>query len=287
MIERYRRQRMMEGTLMERLRRMADRVISERPSDRVLNFTLDGEKYWIKRKLGNGRNQLVKYSVEKEFYYEIARMTIAGRNNPDLVPEIEVLTPDYMVTKDGGPTVKNWLDSDKSEAEKELILEEAGAALAALHKNGIVHGRPALRDITWNDGVIHFLDWENRMYSQDPATQKALDFILLLQGIYRENYPEARERADALERGYVKNGGEETREEARRFLMKHSIVGSLTRQLAPFKMKDIESVRKIYDHLLTRQASCYCPQGSRLIYLKIETDNNNRPFRHFSGRTGE
>lgn len=196
----------MEETLMERLRRMADRVISERPSDRVLNFTLDGEEYWIKRKLGNGRNQLVKYSVEKEFYYEIARMTIAGRNNPDLVPEIEVLTPDYMVTKDGGPTVKNWLDSDKSEAEKELILEEAGAAL---------------------------------------------DFILLLQGIYRENYPEARERADALERGYVKNGGEETREEARRFLMKHSIVGSLTRQLAPFKMKDIESVRKIYDHLLT------------------------------------
>lgn len=191
----------MEETLMERLRRMADRVISERPSDRVLNFTLDGEEYWIKRKLGNGRNQLVKYSVEKEFYYEIARMTIAGRNNPDLVPEIEVLTPDYMVTKDGGPTVKNWLDSDKSEAEKELILEEAGAALAALHKNGIVHGRPALRDITWNDGVIHFLDWENRMYSQDPATQKALDFILLLQGIYRENYPEARERADALERG--------------------------------------------------------------------------------------
>ena len=104
----------MEGTLMERLRRMADRVISERPSDRVLNFTLDGEKYWIKRKLGNGRNQLVKYSVEKEFYYEIARMTIAGRNNPDLVPEIEVLTPDYMVTKDGGPTVKNRLGQVRS-----------------------------------------------------------------------------------------------------------------------------------------------------------------------------
>ena len=98
MIERYRRQRKMEETLTERLRRMADRLISERPSDRVLNFTLVDQKYWIKRKLGNGRNQLVKYSVEKEFYYEIARMTIAGRNNPDLVPEIEVLTPDYMVT---------------------------------------------------------------------------------------------------------------------------------------------------------------------------------------------
>lgn len=42
----------MEETLTERLRRMADRLISERPSDRVLNFTLDGEEYWIKRKLG-------------------------------------------------------------------------------------------------------------------------------------------------------------------------------------------------------------------------------------------
>ena len=61
----------MEETLTERLRRMADRLTSERPSDRVLNFTLDDQKYWIKRKLGNGRNQLVKYSVEKEFYYEM------------------------------------------------------------------------------------------------------------------------------------------------------------------------------------------------------------------------
>lgn len=53
MIEKYRRQRKMEETLTERLRRMADRLISERPSDRVLNFTLDDQKYWIKRKLGN------------------------------------------------------------------------------------------------------------------------------------------------------------------------------------------------------------------------------------------
>ena len=41
----------MEETLTERLRRMADRLISERPSDRVLNFTLDDQKYWIKRKV--------------------------------------------------------------------------------------------------------------------------------------------------------------------------------------------------------------------------------------------
>ena len=57
----------MEETLTERLRRMADRLISERPSDRVLNFTLDDQKYWIKRKLGNGRNQLGSTLSKRNF----------------------------------------------------------------------------------------------------------------------------------------------------------------------------------------------------------------------------
>lgn len=75
--------------------RLAEAVIRENPSRRILDFAMDGEKYWIKRKLGNGRNQLVKYSVEKEFYYEIARITIAGEKHPELVPKIVLLEPTY------------------------------------------------------------------------------------------------------------------------------------------------------------------------------------------------
>ena len=131
-----------------RIQSMAEQLIRENPKARILDFTLEGQKYWIKRKLGNGRNQLVKYSVEKEFYYEIARMTIAGESHPELVPNIQVLTPDYMVTLDGGPTLKNILGSKRREEEKKDILGETGAALAALHHDGVIHGRPALRDIT-------------------------------------------------------------------------------------------------------------------------------------------
>lgn len=36
--------------------RLAEAVIRENPSRRILDFAMDGEKYWIKRKLGNGRN---------------------------------------------------------------------------------------------------------------------------------------------------------------------------------------------------------------------------------------
>lgn len=233
----------------EKIRRMADQLIRENPSKRIISFDLDNEKYWIKRKLGNGRNQLVKYSVEKEFYYEIARMTIAGQAHPELVPAITLLTPDYMVTKDGGPTLKKWLDSPKAEGEKEDLLEETGRALAALHASGIVHGRPALRDITWKDGKLTFLDWENRLYSHDREEQKAIDFLLLMQGVYRENYDEEKERIQALFNGYKENGGGNTIEEARRFLKKHNIIGRLTHDLSPFHMKDIDSVKKLYDLL--------------------------------------
>ncbi len=231
------------------IRKAAEAAIGASPAERVISFSLAGEKFWIKRKMGNGRRAAVKYSVEKEFYYEIARMTIAARNTPELVAPIEVLTPEYMVTRDGGPTLKNWLDSEMTEEEKLALLAKAGAALASLHRAGIVHGRPALRDICWQKGKFSFLDWENRLYSKDPAEQKAIDFLLLLQGIGRENYKEEAARMEAMDRGYRENGGEAVRAEAIRFLHKHSLLCTITQKLAPFHMKDVESVRKVYEYL--------------------------------------
>lgn len=184
-----------------RIRRTAEEAIAKAADQRVISFTLDGETYWIKRKMSNGRKQLVKYLVEKEFYFEVAKVTIAYRQAPALSPEILVLTPDYMVTRDGGRTLKNWLDSDRPEEEKEKLLEEAGRALCALHQAGIVHGRPALRDITWKDGKFTFLDWENRMFTRDIEEQKAIDLILLLHGLAREDYREEEHRMEALDRG--------------------------------------------------------------------------------------
>ena len=235
--------------LETKIKAAAEAYMRERPAERVFSLEVDGEKYWVKRKLGNGRKQLVKYSVEKEFFYEIARMTIAARNCPELVPDMVVLTPDYMVTRDGGLTVKAWLDADISEEEKEILLEKAGASLACLHEKDIVHGRPALRDITWDGERMAFLDWENRMYAKSREEQKAIDFILMLQGIGRENYKEEKGRMAAVLRGYTECGGAAVVQGAKDFLKRHAFIGTVTEKLAPFKMKDVESVRKIYEFL--------------------------------------
>ena len=79
---------MSEITNDPRLKQAAEEAIAKAVDRRVISFTLDGETYWIKRKMGNGRKQFAKYSVEKEFYFEVAKMTIAGRAAPLLVPEL-------------------------------------------------------------------------------------------------------------------------------------------------------------------------------------------------------
>ena len=240
----------MMNTREAQIKTAAEDAIEKHPKHRVLSFTFDDETFWIKRKMGNGRRAAVKYSAEREFYYEIARMTIAAKNTPELVAPIEVLTPTYMVTKDGGPTLKLILDSDISEDEKEKILEGAGAALAKLHRADIVHGRPALRDICFRDGKYTFLDWENRLFSKKLNRQKAIDLLLLLQGLCRENYEKEKCRLKALDKGYTASGGKDIRREAIRFLNNTSFLGKLTRKLQPFHLKDVDAVRKAAEYLL-------------------------------------
>lgn len=234
----------------ELLKIEADKAIAEHPEKRVLSFTYEGKLYWIKRKLSNGRNQLVKYSVEKEFYYEIARMAIARDVCPSAVPVLALLTPSYMVTEDGGTDLGELLRSGLPEAEKEILISRAAKTLALLHKGDVVHGRPALRDITVSEEKVTFLDWENRLYSSKLSEQKAIDFLLFLHTICRENFETESSRVNVAMAAYTEEAGMETFEEAKAYLRKHQVVGKLTHLVSPFGWKDVESVRKLYDYLL-------------------------------------
>ena len=231
----------------EKIKTAAEAAIQKNPTRRIISFPWNGATYWIKRKLSNRRNTWLKYSAEKEFLYEVARITIAARVHPELVPHIEVLTPDYIVTADSGPDLCYWMRTpDLDKDEKLRILESAGAGLAKLHESGIIHGRPALRDITWKDKKITFLDWQSRLYFKDMAKQKIQDVLMLLHGLYRENYEEETLYAAALEKGYKNTAGEKTWEETRQLLKKYCLIGQAAKKLNRFHWKDIEALEKIY-----------------------------------------
>lgn len=119
--------------------RSAEKCVNAHPGERVIPFLWEGEKFWIKKKQSNHRVQAVKYSAEREFYYEIARISIAAKLT-DCAPEIFFLTDDYMVLKDGGPTVQHWLLSDRPEEEK---LRQGGRSDSSIRRVSGTGGRPS------------------------------------------------------------------------------------------------------------------------------------------------
>jgi hypothetical protein len=229
------------------LQMAAEAAIAENPDKRNIHFTYQENRYWIKRLMSNHRNQFAKYSPENQFLAEVARSSIA-QCTTGLSPEIVILTPTYMVTRSGGHNLNWWMKSDAEKEEKIHILCLAGQALGRLHQSGMTHGRPALRDFLYDNGKITLLDWENKSSSSHLDRRKAIDLLLFLHSMYRENYCTP-EFIEAMESGYHSQAGEQTFEDARKFLLHHKAAGTLARHLNWFHMKDIDAFSRLYDHV--------------------------------------
>lgn len=239
----------------KRLRDIAAEEMRTYPQERVISFYHEGKKYWIKKKQGNGRNRWVKASESHQFYYEAAHMMMAARLVP-YVPDMVFLTDACMVLRDAGYTAAEWLRGGAGDGEKRHILYEAGAALARLHKAGLFHGRPALRDMTWNGKNLVFLDWENRPFFKDLQSRQCMDVILFFQGMYRESWMQERWTESALA-GYAAAGGDEMLQKVCAFLQRYAWIGWLCAALHPFHFKDVEALSTVYQWLPARQMAIF------------------------------
>lgn len=235
-----------------RLRAVAAEEMRQHPRERVIPFYHEGRKYWIKKKQGNGRNQWAKASESHQFYYEAAHIMMAARLVPS-VPDMVLLTDDCMVLRDAGYNAAEWLRGRSGDDVKRHILYEAGAALARLHEAGLFHGRPALRDMTWNGEKIVFLDWENRPFFKDLERRQCMDVVLFFQGMYRESWMKE-DWLDAAFAGYAAAGGEERLRKVSLFLKRYAWIGRLCAALRPFHFKDVEALDKVYEWFPLREA---------------------------------
>lgn len=239
---------------------LAARQMEAHPRDRVIPFWHEGKKYWIKKKQGNGRNRWAKAPESAQFYYEAAHIMMAARLVPH-VPEMVLFTEDCMVLRDSGYTVGEILFSKGPEEEKKRILRAAGAALCAIHEAGLAHGRPALRDMTWNGKKIVFLDWENRPFFKDLRRRQSADVILFFHSMYREPWMHESWARAAWE-GYAAAGGTDMLEEACRFLAAHAFLEKICAVLHPFRFKDLEALLHVYRWLPRQSASASAPSCS-------------------------
>ncbi|WP_108650462.1 BUD32 family EKC/KEOPS complex subunit [Dongshaea marina] len=87
-----------------------------------------------------------------------------------------------MITLDGGKNLQHELERGDNPG---YWMEQTMQALGSLHRAGVAHGRPALRDITCNEAhTVCFLDLEEYVDNPTPAVM-ARDFLILLNEFFR------------------------------------------------------------------------------------------------------
>lgn len=142
----------------------------------------DGRRFWLKRiERLSGRLRLQKGDPARAFASEREGMRVLGAAG---LPVAGILAegPDWMLMPDAGPTLPEVVaDAGRDEAAKRAAFAEAGRALGELHWAGMVHGRPAVRDICWDGRQARFIDLERFRRGRRGGFWQAADLVMFVQ----------------------------------------------------------------------------------------------------------
>ncbi|WP_386688603.1 RIO1 family regulatory kinase/ATPase [Lonepinella sp. MS14437] len=169
------------------LEQYAQSLCFQYPDKRVYPFEFENKHYWLKQpEHPQGSQRLLKPCPRKFFHQEVERLLKLQQQNAP-IPFIYVANENMLVMEDAGLSVSHWLEKEDISAEqKQQILNDSATALARLHQQGLIHGRPFAKDILWKDGVVKFIDFEVDTVSKNPFEQQIQDSVFFVFGLCRE-----------------------------------------------------------------------------------------------------
>lgn len=157
------------------------------PHRRVCRVEAAGRAVWLKQaERLNLRWRLQKGDPQRSLVAEWRGLRDLG-NRGLPVARLVAAGPGFLATDEAGVSVADLLATTATREEsRESMLMSAGQALAALHAEGVAHGRPALRDICWDGARARFIDLEQ--YRPGPAApgRMARDLLVLLHSVLVE-----------------------------------------------------------------------------------------------------
>lgn len=158
------------------------------PAARVQAVTAGDRVLWLKRaETLSLRWRLQKGDPQRALETERAALRDLGaRGLP--VARLVAEGPDYLVTEDAGTPLSHLLSDPAAAgaarpADLAAAFAAAGAALADLHRAGVAHGRPALRDICWDGHQARFIDLEAWRPGPSGPARMARDVLVLLHSV--------------------------------------------------------------------------------------------------------
>lgn len=170
--------------------------VLQEPPERVRRVAAGGQAVWVKQaeqlslrwRLQKGDPQKA-LEAERRGLHDLAAL---GLPVAPLVAE----GPGFLATLEVGRPLNGVLaDGDAGPAP----FQAAGEALGALHRAGVAHGRPSLRDILWDGRMARFIDFERYRPGPASARRMAVDLLVLVHSIAVQVGPSAPEFDAALE----------------------------------------------------------------------------------------
>ncbi|MCC5956310.1 MAG: phosphotransferase [Natronohydrobacter sp.] len=173
------------------------------PHSRLSQITHDGKTYFVKRPEQHAslRWRAQKGDPKTAFSREVALLQgFAARGAA--VARIVAADDGLIVLADHGKPLHWFIYLDQAD---NALMQRAGAALADLHRLGLAHGRPSLRDICWDGGELTFLDLEAGARLNATPRNQARDLYLLLHSVFTTDGAHSARALPVLE-SYISQG---------------------------------------------------------------------------------
>ncbi len=179
-------------------------LISAHPKARTISGDHAGQRLWIKQSVPPKARiwHTLQRTLAAILGMPILRATVSAGRHESLVaeaarlkqfadkgfhvPQVLAIYQDMLVMTDAGPQFRTWLDTTLDLTQRKTGLATAMLSLADLHSQGLAHGRPYMRDMTWDGKTIGFLDLEEDPVLVMPlATAQARDVWIFLSAASR------------------------------------------------------------------------------------------------------
>ena len=118
-------------------------------------------------------------------------------------------------------------------------MAQAGRSLGLLHRAGMVHGRPAVRDICWDGSEARFIDLERFSTHRHSAFWQAADLVMLAQTA-NTRWPQDARWLEAALAGYAGTAPAGAMDRAARLARRLAPLGWLAAVLCRLKPKSRE-----------------------------------------------
>ena len=219
-------------------------LFEETPHSRILNGMIDGQKIWFKQaappkaRIWHHLQKILAAFIP----LPILRSTVSPGGAAALqaeaarmvhfkaqgfhVPSILATNEQMIAMTDLGPQFREVLDRSDSAEDHLTLLKTAIRTMARLHQAGLAHGRPYMRDMTWDGERLGFLDLEEDPLQVMPLpVAQARDVWIFLSASSRYARRKGEKKIyegsliPALYHEYKEHAAAETIAELRRFIL--------------------------------------------------------------------